>query len=75
MPWIVAILAITTVPLLASFVDVQLKEYPMLPLILLWMVLLLVHDKIRGRLVPAVCWGMFALRDDDRLDVVRRVPG
>lgn len=47
----------------------------MLPLILLWMVLLLVHDKIRGRLVPAVCWGMFALRDDDRLDVVRRVPG
>ncbi|WP_246146811.1 hypothetical protein [Rubripirellula lacrimiformis] len=36
-------------------------------LIFLWMVSIIVFDKFTGRLVPAICWGLLALRDDDRL--------
>ncbi|TWU42075.1 hypothetical protein Poly41_03710 [Novipirellula artificiosorum] len=36
-------------------------------LVLIWMAAIILHEKLAGRLVPAVCWGFFALRDDDRI--------
>ncbi|MGB7328899.1 MAG: hypothetical protein WBD31_28730, partial [Rubripirellula sp.] len=42
-------------------------EFPVMWLLVAWIVLRGIHDKWVGRLVPAVCWGFFALPDDDRL--------
>ncbi|PNY34454.1 hypothetical protein C2E31_23245 [Rhodopirellula baltica] len=30
------------------------------------------HGRIFGKFVPAVCWGFFAVPDDDRLDTTQR---
>ncbi|WP_164101410.1 hypothetical protein [Candidatus Laterigemmans baculatus] len=44
--------------------------YTKLPILLALTLLLfrIVYNKLVGRLVPAVCWGFFALPDDDRID-------
>jgi uncharacterized protein (DUF983 family) len=67
LPWILFILAILLGPGIAWQMGLRPQNYPMGWLILLWMVSIWVYDKLAGRLVPAICWGVFALRDDDRL--------
>ncbi|WP_236696099.1 hypothetical protein [Rhodopirellula islandica] len=41
---------------------------PIGTMMLIWFVVLSVHDKFAGRLVPAYCWGLFATPDDDRIE-------
>lgn len=61
------LVAIIAGPMLATTLGMQTRDYPTGWLICLWMVLIVIHDKLTGRLVPAVCWGLFAMQDDDRL--------
>ncbi|MFG0265496.1 MAG: hypothetical protein ACF8AM_10145 [Rhodopirellula sp. JB055] len=40
---------------------------PIGTMMLIWFVVLVVHGKFAGRLVPAYCWRFFATPDDDRI--------
>ena len=56
-------------------VPISLRAYrfitftpPIGTFILIWLIAMIVHSKIYGRLVPAYCWGFFAVQDDDRIN-------
>lgn len=71
-PWILAIVAIVLAPVVGRLVwgsVVSDFAYTKLPILLALALILLriVYDKLLGRLVPAICWGFFALPDDDRI--------
>ncbi|MEM6472691.1 MAG: hypothetical protein AAF802_24230 [Planctomycetota bacterium] len=36
-------------------------------LFLVWLLARIAYSRAHGKLVPAVCWGLIALKDDDRL--------
>lgn len=54
-------------PLVLRPLGFQAFDFPLLPLLFAWLVILGIYDKFAGRLVPAICWGLMALPDDDRL--------
>lgn len=65
-PWVLALVATVVVPIPLNVLGIQLspRVVPLL-VVALW-VWLFIHNKVWGVLVPAVCWGLYAVRDDDR---------
>ena len=53
--------------MLAQLLGSSASDFPVIQLLLAWIVLGAIYDKFVGKLVPAVCWGFVALPDDDRL--------
>ncbi|TWU51425.1 hypothetical protein Poly59_30170 [Rubripirellula reticaptiva] len=66
-PWSVVLFLIIASPIIARYTLGPGSDAPTIRLLLCWLVAHTIYDKLVGRLVPAVCWGLVALRDDDRL--------
>lgn len=73
--WFLVLAAVLLLPIGSRLLfrrEVDWLDAAVFPLMLVVLVLHFVSRKIAGRLVPAICWGFFALPDDDRL--TSRVP-
>ncbi|EGF27343.1 hypothetical protein RBSH_04138 [Rhodopirellula baltica SH28] len=68
-PWIwsITVIGIIVIPnILRSYRYITFTP-PIGTLLILWFAASIVHSKLYGRLVPAYCWGFFAVQNDDRI--------
>ncbi|MCR9209567.1 MAG: hypothetical protein NXI28_15145 [bacterium] len=65
--WTLGLLGIIVVPISLRAYRFITFTPPIGTFILIWLIAMIVHSKIYGRLVPAYCWGFFAVQDDDRI--------
>lgn len=67
LPWVLGLFSIVVVPVLLNVLGVKLDPRLTPLFMLMFFVCNRIHNMVSGLLVPAVCWGLLALRDDDRL--------
>ncbi|TWT50762.1 hypothetical protein Pla22_35050 [Rubripirellula amarantea] len=65
--WLCAGCVMLVVPIFARGMGWIAFTPPVGFMVIGFVVAVILNDRIFGRLVPAVCWGWFALHDDDRL--------
>ncbi|MEL6108987.1 MAG: hypothetical protein AAFU85_23510 [Planctomycetota bacterium] len=65
--WVLPIVAIAFGPMLFQMLGLDPGAFPLIESFLVLGLVHSVYNRITGQLVPAVCWGWFAFRDDDRI--------
>ncbi|KAA1258927.1 hypothetical protein LF1_14510 [Rubripirellula obstinata] len=67
-PWVLALLVAMYTPIALQMVGVITVPNSVVLVPIFFLIVQGIHTCVSGKLVPAVCWGFFALRDDDRLE-------